>query len=161
MKRTILLIISCFVLLNYVSAKSFKDKSDIVKEIDSNHGKLCTVIYVRNEEVFNNNIESLIRDNLDILSFCLPDISSLKDSMVTRDYIKEHYPKFYSSPNGSKIEDKVGYDFTILTQILDDTSGIVAIRHNDKYIGYALYIKGGLVWYYTKEVLSMMELISY
>ena len=129
------------------------------KEIDVD-GRLLTYYFCKTDAQFDNTFKDIVNEQLVIpYSFIEPNWNYIKDSLVSGEYIKKNFPKFYESgivDNNTINWDNYKYCWCI--QNINDAYFInIAKRVNDTvYISLSM-MYGYYQWAHTLEMLSAFE----
>ena len=121
-------------------------------------GRLLTYYFCKTDTQFNNTFKDIVKEQLEI-SYHEPNWNSIKSSWVSKEYIKNNFPKFYKSgivDNNTINWDNYKYCWCI-QNISDAYFIIVAKRVNDTvYISLSM-MYGYYQWAYTLEMLAAFE----
>ena len=129
-------------------------------------GRLLTYYFCKTDAQFDNTFKDIVKDKLGIVSYQKPNWNSIKDSIVSVEYIKNNYPKFYE---GLLYDIIVGLLYDIIVN-LDNYKYCWCIQNVDgmylvsvaKRINGTVYISlsamyGHYQWTYTLETLKLFE----
>ena len=114
--------------------------------------------FCKTDAQFDNTFKDIVKDKLGIVSYQEPNWNSIKDSLVSVEYIKNNYPKFYKSIADNNIVNLDNYKYYWCIQNVDGMYLVsVAKRINGTvYISLsAMY--GHYHWAYTLETLELFE----
>ena len=131
------------------------------KEIDVD-GKLLTYYFCKTDAQFDNTFKDIVKDQLGITySSREPNWNTIKSSLVSIEYIKKNFPKFYNCmiddlvDNMEKYSD---YKYCWCIQNINDTYFIeVATRINGTVYTSLSVMHGYYQWKYTLEILYALE----
>ena len=125
------------------------------KEIDVD-GKLITCYFCKTDAQFDNTFKDIVKDQLGITySFREPNWNYIKDSLVSGEYIKKNFPKFY---NYMSIVNLDNYKYYWCIQNVDDMYLVnVAKRINDTVYMSISIMHGYYQWVYTLKALELFE----
>lgn len=129
------------------------------KEIDVD-GRLLTCYFCKTDAQFDNTFKDIVNEQLGITySFREPNWSSIKDSLVSGEYIKKNFPKFYKfMTDDNNIVNLDNYKYCWCIQNIDGIYLVnVAKRINDiAYMSISI-MYGYYQWAYTLEALELFE----
>lgn len=154
-----------FILLYVLFLASFSvfaqetDNTYWCKEIDVN-GRLLTYYFCKTDAQFDNTFKDIVKDKLGITySFREPNWNSIKDSLVSGEYIKKNYPKFYkfmTDYNNIVNLDNYKYYWWILNVDGMYLVNVAKMINGTMYMSIsAMY--GYYQWTYTLEALELFE----
>lgn len=128
------------------------------KEIDVD-GRLLTCYFCKTDAQFDNTFKDIVKDKLGITySFREPNWNSIKDSLVSGEYIKKNFPKFYKFMADDNIVNLDNYKYCWYIQNVDGMYLInVAKRINDTVYMSLSIMYGYYQWAYTLEALELFE----
>lgn len=127
------------------------------KEIDVD-GKLITYYFCKTDTQFDNTFKDIVKDQLGITySFREPNWNYIKSGLVSIEYIKKNFPKFYNCMADNNTINWDNYKYCWCIQNICGTPFInVAKRINGTvYISLSMY--GHYQWTYTLETLKAFE----
>lgn len=130
------------------------------KEIDVG-GRLLTCYFCKTDAQFDNTFKDIVKDKLGIVSYQEPNWNSIKDSLVSREYIKKNFPKFYKlMTDDNNIVNLDNYKYCWCIQNVDGMYLVnVAKRINDiTYMSISI-MYGYYQWVYTLEALELFEIV--
>ena len=128
------------------------------KEIDVD-GRLLTCYFCKTDAQFDNTFKDIVKDKLGITySFREPNWNSIKDSLVSEEYIKKNFPKFYKSMSDDNIVNLDNYKYYWCIQNVDGMYLVnVITRINDiVYMSISIMYEY-YQWAYTLEALELFE----
>ena len=130
------------------------------KEIDVD-GRLLTCYFCKTDAQFDNTFKDIVKDKLGITySFREPNWNYIKDSLVSGEYIKNNFPKFYKSMSDDNIVNWDNYKYCWCIQNVDDMYLVnVAKRINDIVYMSISIMYGYYQWVYTLEALELFEIV--
>ena len=127
------------------------------REIDVN-GKLITYYFCKTDAQFDNTFKDIVKDKLGIVSYQEPNWNSIKDSLVSVEYIKNNYPKFYKSIADNNIVNWDNYKYCWCIQNIYGMYFInVGKRVNGTVYMSLSTMYGYYQWTYTLETLEAFE----
>ena len=127
------------------------------KEIDGG-GRLLTYYFCKTDAQFDNTFKDIVKDKLGIVSYQKLNWNSIKDSIVSVEYIKNNYPKFYEGLLYDIIVNLDNYKYYWCIQNVDGMY-LVSVA---KRINGTVYISLSAMyehyqWTYTLETLELFE----
>ena len=127
------------------------------KEIDVD-GRLLTCYFCKTDAQFDNTFKYIVKDKLGIVSYQEPNWNTIKDSLVSVEYIKKNFPKFYKGMSDDNIVNLDNYKYCWCIQNVDGMYFIeVAKRINDIVYMSISIMYGYYQWAYTLEALELFE----
>ena len=128
------------------------------KEIDVD-GRLTTYYFCKTDAQFDNTFKDIVKAKLGITySFREPNWNYIKDSLVSGEYIKKNFPKFYKYMSDNNIVNLDNYKYYWCIQNVDDMYLInVAKRINDIVYMSISIMYGYYQWAYMLEALELFE----
>ena len=128
------------------------------KEIDVD-GRLLTCYFCKTDAQFDNTFKDIVKDKLGITySFIEPNWNTIKDSLVSGEYIKKNFPKFYKYMSDDNIVNLDNYKYCWCIQNVDGMYFIeVATRINGTVYMSISIMYGYYQWAYTLEALELFE----
>ena len=125
------------------------------KEIDVD-GRLLTCYFCKADAQFDNTFKDIVKDKLGITySFREPNWNYIKDSLVSIEYIKKNFPKFYKSMSIVNLDN---YKYCWCIQNVDGMYLInVAKRINGTVYMSLSAMYGYYQWAYTLKTLEAFE----
>lgn len=129
------------------------------KEIDVD-GRLLTCYFCKTDAQFDNTFKSVVKEQLRI-GYNEPNWNSIKNSLVSVEYIKKNFPKFYKNMADNMVDTIVknsDYKYCWCIQNINDTYFIeVATRINDTVYTSLIMMYGYYQYAYTLEILYALE----
>lgn len=127
------------------------------KEIDVD-GKLTTCYFCKTDAQFDNTFKDIVKDKLGITySFREPNWNYIKNGLVSIEYIKKNFPKFYKSMSIVNLDN---YKYCWCIQNVDGMYLInVAKRINGTVYMSISIMYGYYQWAYTLEALELFEIV--
>ena len=127
------------------------------KEIDVD-GRLLTCYFCKTDAQFDNTFKDIVKDKLGIVSYQEPNWNTIKDSLVSGEYIKKNFPKFYKNMADDNIVNLDNYKYYWCIQNVDGMYLVnVAKRINDIVYMSISIMYGYYQWAYTLEALELFE----
>lgn len=129
------------------------------KEIDVD-GKFITYYFCKTDAQFDNTFKDIVKDQLGITySFREPNWNYIKDSLVSGEYIKKNFPKFYKyMTDDNNIVNWDNYKYCWCIQNVDSMYLVNVITRINDVVYMSLSIMYGYYqWAYTLEVLELFE----
>ena len=127
------------------------------KEIDVD-GKLITCYFCKTDAQFDNTFKDIVKDKLGIVGYQEPNWNLIKDSLVSGEYIKKNFPKFYKYMSDDNIVNLDNYEYCWYIQNVDGMYLVnVAKRINDIVYMSISIMYGYYQWIYTLEALELFE----
>ena len=127
------------------------------KEIDVD-GRLLTYYFCKTDAQFDNTFKYIVKDKLGIVSYQEPNWNSIKNSLVSVEYIKKNFPKFYKGMLDDNIVNLDNYKYYWCIQNVDGMYLVnVAKRVNDIVYMSISIMYGYYQWAYTLEALELFE----
>ena len=127
------------------------------KEIDVD-GRLLTCYFCKTDAQFDNTFKDIVKDKLGIVGYQEPNWNHIKDSLVSEEYIKKNFPKFYKYMSDDNIVNLDNYKYCLCIQNIDGMYLInVAKRINDIVYMSISIMYGYYQWTYTLEALELFE----
>ena len=123
-------------------------------------GRPLTYYFCKTDDQFDNAFKSLVKEQLKI-DYQEPNWNTIKNSLVSVEYIKKNFPKFYNcmiDDLADNIEKYSDYKYCWCIQNINDTYLIkVATRINDTVYTSLSIMYGYYQWKYTLEILYALE----
>ena len=126
-------------------------------------GTLSPCLHVKSELQFENEFENFVMDSFGISKYELPNIAKVKNSFISEEYIKKHYPNVYAdffeydNSESDKIFDFGSY-YIICFMPDENTETIIIFHQLDKcYVSYLRCNTENNTWHYTKKSLEVLE----
>lgn len=127
------------------------------KEIDAD-GRLLTCYFCKTDAQFDNTFKDIVKDKLGIVGYQEPNWNYIKDSLVSGEYIKKNFPKFYNCMADDNIVNWDNYKYYWCIQNVDGMYLInVAKRINGTVYMSISIMYGYYQWAYTLEALELFE----
>ena len=128
------------------------------KEIDVD-GRLITCYFCKTDAQFDNTFKDIVKDKLGIVGYQEPNWNLIKDSLVSGEYIKKNFPKFYKyMSDDNNIVNLDNYEYCWYIQNVDGMYLVnVAKRINDIVYMSISIMYGYYQWIYTLEALELFE----
>lgn len=127
------------------------------KEIDVD-GKLLTCYFCKTDAQFDNTFKDIVKDKLGIVGYQEPNWNYIKDSLVSGEYIKKNFPKFYKYMSDDNIVNLDNYKYYWCIQNVDGMYLVnVAKRINGTVYMSLSLMYGYYQWAYTLEALELFE----
>ena len=123
-------------------------------------GRLLTFYFCKTDAQFDNTFKSVVKDKLGITySFREPNWNSIKSGLVSIEYIKKNFPKFYKfMTDDNNIVNLDNYKYYWCIQNVDGMYLVnVAKRINDIVYMSISIMYGYYQWTYTLEALELFE----
>ena len=123
-------------------------------------GRLLTYYFCKTDAQFDNTFKDIVKDKLGITySFREPNWNTIKDSLVSGEYIKKNFPKFHKyMSDDNNIVNLDNYKYFWCIQNINDIYFIeVATRINDIVYMSISIMYGYYQWAYTLEALELFE----
>lgn len=128
------------------------------KEIDVN-GRLLTYYFCKTDDQFDNTFKDIVKEQLGITySFREPNWNTIKDSLVSGEYIKKNYPKSYkfmTDYNNIVNLDNYKYYWWILN--IDGMYLVNVAKRINGTVYMSISAMYGYQWTYTLEALELFE----
>ena len=131
------------------------------KEIDVD-GRLLTYYFCKTDAQFDNTFKYIVNEQLGITySFKEPNWNSIKSGLVSIEYIKKNFPKFYNFMADNIAESIVKYSDYKYCWCIQNICGTPFINVAERING-TVYISlsimyGHYQWTYTLETLELFE----
>ena len=127
------------------------------KEIDVD-GRLLTYYFCKTDAQFDNTFKDIVKDKLGIVGYQEPNWNTIKNSLVSGEYIKKNFPKFYKFMADDNIVNLDNYKYYWCIQNVDGMYLVnVAKRINDIVYMSISIMYGYYQWAYTLEALELFE----
>ncbi len=143
------------------------------------NGQTITAYLFKSDEQLDKSLDPIIKNTTDINSDSfMPNIKTIKEQIVSLDYIKSNYPKIYESLelrtfeilqetaktiNASSLYNAFGYKYFLYFSPIDNDNAlgglILLLKTDDEQINLSLtlYLLNGSIWYYTNQTLGLIE----
>ena len=157
MKKILMGIVLCLMMAFGIFAQE-TDNTYWHKEIDVD-GKPLTYYFCKTDAQFDNTFKDIVKDQLGITySFREPNWNYIKSGLVSIEYIKKNFPKFYKGMSDDNILNFGNYKYCWR---ITDTCGMPFIKIA-KRINGTVYMSlsamyGYYQWAYTLETLELFE----
>ena len=123
-------------------------------------GRLLTYYFCKTDAQFDNTFKSVVKEQLRI-GYNESNWNTIKSSLVSVEYIKKNFPKFYKNMADNIVDNIVkhsDYKYCWCIQNINDTYFIeVATRINDIVYMSISIMYGYYQWAYTLEILDALE----
>ena len=131
------------------------------KEIDVD-GRFLTYYFCKTDAQFDNTFKDIVNEQLGITySFREPNWNSIKSGLVSIEYIKKNFPKFYNCMADNIAENIVKYSDYKYYWCIQNVDGMylvnVITRINDIVYMSISIMYGYYQWTYTLEALELFE----
>ena len=125
-------------------------------EIDVD-GRLLTYYFCKTDAQFDNTFKSVVKEQLKI-KYHEPNWNTIKSSLVSVEYIKKNFPKFYKGMSDDNIVNLDNYKYYWCIQNIDGMYLVnVATRINGTVYMSISIMYGYYQWAYTLEALELFE----
>lgn len=153
--KKVLIGLILFLMMTFSMFTQETDNTYWHKEIDVD-GRLLTCYFCKTDAQFDNTFKDIVKDQLGITySFREPNWNYIKDSLVSGEYIKKNFPKFYKCMSIVNLDN---YKYCWCIQNVDDMYLVnVAKRINDTVYMSISIMHGYYQWVYTLEALELFE----
>lgn len=154
MKKILMGIVLCLCTFSLFAQET--DNTYWCKEIDVDE-RLLTCYFCKTDAQFDNTFKDIVKDKLGIVGYQEPNWNYIKDSLVSVEYIKKNFPKFYKYMSDDNI-DLDNYKYYWCIQNIDGMYLVnVAKRINDTLYMSISIMYGYYQWVYTLEALELSE----
>ena len=120
-------------------------------------GRLLTFYFCKTDAQFDNTFKSIVKEQLRI-GYNEPNWNTIKNSLVSVEYIKKNFPKFYKGISDDNIVNLDNYKYCWCIQNVDGMYLVnVATRINDIVYMSISIMYGYYQWAYTLEALELFE----
>lgn len=128
------------------------------KEIDVD-GRFLTYYFCKTDAQFDNTFKDIVKDKLGIVSYQEPNWNYIKSGLVSIEYIKKNFPKFYKfMTDDNNIVNLDNYKYYWWIQNVDGMYLVnVAKRINGTVYMSISIMYGYYQWTYTLEALELFE----
>lgn len=158
MKKILMGIVLCL-MMTFCMFTQETDNTYWHKEIDVD-GKLITYYFCKTDAQFDNTFKDIVKDKLGIVGYQEPNWNYIKDSLVSGEYIKKNFPKYYKfMTDDNNIVNLDNYKYCWCIQNIYGIYFInVATRINGTvYMSLSAMYDGYYQWAYTLEALELFE----
>ena len=158
MKKILIGLVLCLMMIFGIFAQE-TDNTYWHKEIDVDW-RLITCYFCKTDAQFDNTFKDIVKDKLGITySFREPNWNYIKSGLVSREYIKKNFPKFYKyMTDDNNIVNLDNYKYYWCIQNVDGMYLVnVAKRINDIVYMSISIMYGYYQWIYTLEALELFE----
>ena len=156
MKKILMGIALCLMMVFGMFAQE-TDNTYWHKEIDVD-GKLITYYFCKTDAQFDNTFKDIVNEQLGIVSYQEPNWNYIKNSLVSGEYIKKNFPKFYKYMTDDNIVNLDNCEYCWYIQNVDGMYLVnVAKRINDIVYMSISIMYGYYQWIYTLEALELFE----
>lgn len=156
MKKILVFVLSLMMTVGMFAQET--DNTYWFREIDVD-GRLLTYYFCKTDAQFDNTFKDIVNGQLGIrYSYQEPNWNSIKNSLVSEEYIKKNFPKCYKSIADNNIVNWDNYKYYWCIQNISGTYFInVAKRVNDTVYTSLIIMYGYYQWAYTLETLAAFE----
>ena len=156
MKKILMGLVLCLMIFGMFAEET--DNTYWYKEIDVD-GRLLTYYFCKTDTQFDNTFKDIVNKQLGITySFREPNWNYIKDSLVSVEYIKKNFPKFYKGMSDDNIVNWDNYKYFWCIQNVDGMHLINVITRINGTVYMSLSAMYGYYqWKYTLEALELFE----